>query len=53
MKHRWYESRKELRLALEEDIGHSVTEEQWYMIDPDLEPPYDEKDLEEIKGWLR
>ncbi len=48
-----YETKEELRQAVEQRIGYPIHNDTWEMVQPDWDEPYDERDLKEVLGDLR
>ena len=48
-----YETKGELRQAVEQRIGHPIDNDIWEMVQPDWDEPYDESDVREVLGYLR
>jgi hypothetical protein len=47
-----YQTKLGLRKAVEKRLGHSLAKEQWWLLKPELEPPYNEYDIEDILSGL-
>lgn len=47
-----YETKEELRRAVEQRVNHPIRDDTWEMAQPDWDGPYDDSDLQEISGYV-